>query len=236
MSNLSYYNAQEKYWVSPRLVLVYYDDLLKQYREDLLKPKFKKVREARSVALQLLGHYADNGKHYYMQVPKDTNESPDIVSMYLDEPTGNEKGIQLRLQDVEVVDFEEHASENLSTFLIQKKLNPYFSKQAYDDKTTILCHIKKPQTYVNHKDLHNSIKTINPRPQVLIMGEIASENYRLTLIWPYIGSVTYNPKIEATNYPKPDSLKLSLGINNKVVFGDAKLPLPTINEVFELQL
>lgn len=233
MSDLSYYNAQEKHWVSPRLVLLFYDDLVKKYRDQILESKYKKAHEAKSVALSVLAHHKNNKNKYLMQVPKEVNESPDIVTMFLDKPKENERGIQLRLHDIEVIEYKTEETQELSDFLIEKKLDPTKSKKAYDDKTTILCHVRKA-TVIYFEKIHTDIKKLSPKAHVEILTKIGSGEYNLTQVWPSKGSQNFNVLEEAKNYPKPDSLLLGLGVDNDIIVKHTDLPLPSIEEVFEL--
>ena len=111
------------------------------------------------------------------------------------------------------------------------------TRRAYDEKTIIICHITKNNVLVSNFDLQNQLKRINPRPVVYLLGPIPQKNkhYRLVRIWPELDKpIEIDILAEGNNYPKPDSLKLTLGTNKKVVFSKSSLPLPTPYEVFEL--
>lgn len=234
--SLDYYNAQEKHWVSPRLILVYYDKLLKILGDNMFKSDdFKKVFEAKAAAIALLGVHKGSGNHFMMQVPKDINESPDIVTMNLKEYS--DKPVQMEIQDVEIIEYGENSQEDIATFLIKEKLDPMQSKKAYDDKTIIICHITKSKVLVSHPGLHEKIKKVNPKATVYLLGQVShpSRRYRLVRVWPHLDSLIYIDVVnDGNSYPKPDSLKLSLGTNKKIVTGKSNIPLPTPYEVFEL--
>lgn len=232
--SLDYYNAQEKHWVSPRLVLLYYDDLLKKYGLSAIinERRFDKAIEARTVAINLLGMQKRDPKNYIMQVPKEINESPDIVTAFRKEY--KDRPVQLELQDVEVVEYTTDETRDLSTFLIEEKLSPLLSRKAYDEKTTILCHIKKPGRF-NPNTIHGDIKKVSPKSLVLLLGKISEGNYETTQVWPVVGNIQYNVIEEVKKYPKPDSLKLTLGTNKKIINTQTGLPLPSLEEVFEIK-
>jgi len=234
--SLDYYNAQEKPWVSPRLVLIYYDHILKIFGNNIFKfSDFRKVIEAKVVAITLLGVLKGNGGHHLMQVPTDVNESPDIVTMMLKEYS--DKAVQMEMQDVEVIEYGDHTREDIATFLLKEKLDPKLSKKAYDDQTIIICHIIKKGVVVSHPDLHEKIKIVNPKAKVYLLGQVPypTKRYRLVRVWPQLDSLIYIDVVDdGNNYPKPDSLKLSLGTNKKIVIGKSNIPLPTPYEVFEL--
>lgn len=234
--SLDYYNAQEKCWVSPTLVLIYYDKLLKKHGENIFTSRnFKKVIEAKVVAIALLGISKYTKTHFMMQVPNAVNESPDIVTMHLVE--SDNKPVHMNIQDVEVVEYSERETVDLGTFLINTKLSPVKAKKSYDDKTIVLCNITKNNLYVNHQKLYEELQTINPKPAVYLLGPIhrTKKTYILTRIWPALDkSIEIDVVNEGNSYPKPDSCKFSLGANKKVVFGKSSLPLPTEMEVFEL--
>lgn len=74
--SLDYYNAREKRWVSPRLIFLYYDELLKKYGSKKFNSAiFDKAREARVGAISLLGIHKKSEKKYLLQVPKAINSS-----------------------------------------------------------------------------------------------------------------------------------------------------------------
>jgi len=233
--SLDYYNAKEKHWVSPRLILVYYEDLLKIYGDNFYKDEFKKVLEAKTVAIALLGVHKGSGIQFFMQIPKSINSSPDIITMNLKEYP--DKPVQMETQDIEVVEYGENSDEDLATFLIKEKLSPVQSKKAYDEKTIIMCRITKNIVGVDNQALHNEIKKINPKPIVYLTGPIFGRKgfYRLVRVWPILDSyVEIDVRKEAINYPYPDSCLFGLGMGKKINFGKTKLPLPTPYEVFEL--
>lgn len=236
--SLDYYNAQKKHWVSPRLVLVYYDQFLKLFGDKIFKSvDFKKVLEAKVAAIVLLGIHKLTANHFMMQVPVAVNESPDIITMNLREYP--DKPVQMGTQDVEVVEYSEKSQEDIATFLERTKLSPSLSKKAYDDKTIIICHITKNNVLVSHPNLHNKIKQIKPvsKATVYLLGPIPHKDkyYRLVRVWPELDSLVEIDIVnDGNNYPKPHSCKFSLGMNKKIIFGKSGLPLPTPYEVFEL--
>lgn len=232
---LDYYDAKGKTWVSPRLVLHYYNRLLKERGNALFNDrKFYKVLEAKPVAIALLGIHKSTGITYMMQVPAAVNDSPDIVTMtlkeYLDKP------VQMEIQDVEVVEYGEDAKEDLATFLINTKLSPTISGQAYDSKTIVMCHITRKYLLINPKTLHYEIKKQNPKAAVCLISQmpLSGHIYSFTRIWPELDSgIDFDVIEECNNYPIPDACKFSLGMNKKIVIGKSTLPLPTSEEVFE---
>lgn len=234
--SLDYYDVRGKHWVSPRLILVYYDQLLKIFGEDLFNHReFKKVIEAKIVAIVLLGIHKATKTHFMMQVPVEVNRSPDIVTMNLREYS--DKPVQMEIQDVEVVDYGENSNEDIATFLINKKLSVTKAKKAYDNKTIIICNVSKAQIAISAIDLHQKIKALNPEPHVCIIGAIPNlkSYYRLVRIWPEIDSkVEFNIIEEGNNYPVPDACKFSLGTNKQIMYSKNGEPLPTPYEVFEL--
>lgn len=234
---LDYYDVKEKCWLSPRLVLVYYDEILKKHGDKLFTSRdFKKVLEAKAVAIALLGIHKYTKGHFMMQVPKDVNSSPDIVTMNLKE--SEDKPVHMQLQDVEVVEYSKHSEEDIGSFLINTKLSPTIAKKAYDDKTIILCNITKNKVPVDHGNLFNEISTISPKPAVYLLGPILDKNkhYRLARVWPGLdGPIEIDIVGEGNKYPKPDSCKFSLGSSKKIIFDKSSIPLPTTSEVFELR-
>lgn len=233
--SLDYYNSQEKEWVSPRLVLYYYNLLLKKHKSKFHNRIFDKAREARVSAISLLGFHKKTGVHYFLQVPKKINESPDIVTMNRKEYS--DKPVQQEIQDVEITEYGENSREDLPTFLIRKKISPKESGHAYDEKTSIICYLTKKITKVNQAHLYEKIKENNPRAHIYLLGGVPNKNnwYRLTQIWPSLGgSVEFDVLEEAIKYPKPDSLSLSIGTNKIIIDKPSGKSLPSPYNVFEI--
>lgn len=233
---LADYNAREKHWVSPRLVFVYLNDLAKSHGESFVRTN-KKLFEARTVAIVLLGIHKLTGLHFFLQVPKDIDHQADVVTMHLTEH--DDKPVQAQIQDVQVVEYGENSIESLGDFVLSKKMNPRTSGKAYDDKTIIICHITKKNLVVDHYRLHKQIEVFAPRPELYLLGGIPGRKvgeHRLRRIWPQLDqAVEFNIFDEAINYPKPDSLKLSLGASKKITLNGNGGPLPDKYEVFELE-
>ena len=231
--SLDYYNAQQKEWVSPKLVLIYHDKLLSKYGNLVYtNGLFKKVIEAKAVAISLIGINKVTKEHFMMQVPKDINSSPDIVTMNLREYA--DKPVQMEIQDIEVVEYREISSETILDFLVKTKL----SSGKYDEKSIILCYITKKNTLIDHQKLHEGILAINPKAMVCLLGEIPSSNkcFRYVRVYPKPDSyVEFNIK-DAEKYPSPDACSFTLGSNKKVVYGKGNKPLPNETSVFELDI
>lgn len=220
-------------WHSPSYVLWSLDQLILKYGEIVgTKREFQKAREARAVALLLLGINKTQGLHYMMQISDDN--SPDIRSIRLverpNQPTVGE------IQDVEVVTFGNYSDGEVADFIINKKLN---SKKAYDDKTIILCEVIKRTNLQPYVTMYEKMKSINPLPTIFVLGKISPEQdryvYQICQIWP---SIDYLEDIDVLQqvktYPAPHNLMLNHGPAQIITYTKSGKAKPTPYEVFGL--
>jgi len=100
-------------WFLPINVLYHYARLEQATSVEKRKSRnFKKATEARHVAIMLMGIMKWQNREYWMQVVRDDEGSPDIRTGALLVIPGLPK--ELKVQEVEVKEYEEHSPENLS--------------------------------------------------------------------------------------------------------------------------
>lgn len=228
------YDVKQHPWYSPPKILLSYVELIKKYGDDRVKSdtKFKKAKEALSVAILLLGMRKLFGEHYLMQVSDD--ESPDVRSMILKEQPG--RPVHGYFQEVEVVHFEKHSkAENIIEFLKQTKLS---KKKSYDELTIILCHLDKDMHIPSFKAIHDELATMNPKPQIYLLGRISpdEQEYLVTQVWhDYFDPVRVNAIELANAYPRrPSSLRLTRSSSDKITYEQVIGQKSTVEEVFHL--
>jgi hypothetical protein len=137
-------SMEDPIWFSPVNVIHHADELdrvLPVQQKDT--KEFRKVIEARAVAVMLTGLIAQSGKDYWMQIVGDEEQSPDVRTIcYSDQPS--EKFDNAEYQDVEVVEYEEHSMGiPLPEFLAKTK---FADHKGYDEDTHILCHVDRGTT------------------------------------------------------------------------------------------
>ena len=224
-------DIKKYHWLSPVFVIQSAVKMYQLYSEEVVttKNEFKKVQEAVAAAFALLGMYQDQRVHYFMQCSRD--RSPDILTLTLAEiPVA--PYVEGRYQTVEVVTYEAHSDESIFEFLVKTKLSP---KKAYDDKTIILCHVSKAMQIPDERDLHNMLKTVSPKPQIVILGKLknAETKYTLMQVWPFAARIEYDAATLAKSYPQPPHMKLLRTMDKKVKFTHTnEVKAPTIYEVF----
>jgi hypothetical protein len=219
-------------WHSPRYVLEAYDSLIQTFNDQALGSKdFEKAREARLVAISLLGIHELTKRHYLMQVSREN--SPDIVTMFRAELKG--MPVHGFFQEVEVVSFDKNSPEtDVVEFLKRTKLSPKYS---YDNKTIILCEVKRDMRLPPYETIHTRLKELNPLPTVIIIGKISPEKliYKICQIWPTLDLLTDIDVFELANkYPSPHNLQLTKGSDHQIKYGKRVAGKPGYFEVFGL--
>ncbi len=99
----------------------------------------KKVGEMMAVAIAMAGLQEVHQKPYFIQGVEDSEQSPDVRTVWSDKSKGDVApwGYQ---QDVEVVTYTEHsANQSLAEFVAKTKLAP---DAGYDELTTILVDVQ----------------------------------------------------------------------------------------------
>jgi hypothetical protein len=168
-------------WFSPINVLYHYARLEQATPVQKRKSRnFKKATEARHVAIMLMGIMKWQDREYWMQIVKDSEGSPDIRTGTLLVTPGSPK--ELKVQEVEVKEFEEHSSESLSGFLKKILLAPDFS---YPSTTTILVKVSKTIKF-SPKKIFSELKEIQYKNPVIILGKMHPKRhiYKISQVFP----------------------------------------------------
>jgi hypothetical protein len=106
----------------------------------ILKPSvigYKKIQEAYISAISLIGMVEALKIDFWLQIVDDSEGSPDIKTICFS-PKGASN--EFTIQDVEIVIFGNHSSDNIVQFLLDTKLS---KRKGYDDLTNILCFVDK---------------------------------------------------------------------------------------------
>lgn len=167
-------------WFSPRKILLRYSQLEQDIGKGLkTDSKYKVIREARSVAIMLLGIEKTQNRNYWLKLVNPKEGAPDIQTSTIMTETDN----RLAYQDVEVVTLESHSSEDVDDFLKRTKLS---AKKAYQEGTIILCHIDNNITTKPWKEISENLSKLNTKYQIYLLGRIDSKKieYQLARISP----------------------------------------------------
>lgn len=221
-------------WHSPAYVLFCFDKILEIFKEKIsIHRDFKKAREARAAAILLLGINKLQKIHYMMQIVED--ESPDILSIRLVE--SKNRPIIGEIQGIEILSYGSYSQGEVTDFIINKKLSPSVSKKAYDDKTIILCEVKKKVKLLPYLKMYKKLKKINPISTVFIFGKVSPVKhiYQICQIWP---KVDYLVDVDLVNlvkkYPQPHNLMITRSSEKKINYISSEAQKPTPFEVFGL--
>lgn len=224
-------DIKKYHWLSPVFVLVCVDKMYELYSEETVvtKNEFKRVQEAFYGALMLLGLYGNQKKHYFMQSSRE--QTPDILTLTMVEKT-EIPYIEGQYQTVEIVTYEDHSTKDLLSFLRDTKLSP---RKAYDNKTIILCYVNKNTNIPPETIIHEQLKSLKPKPQIVILGRMGGTKtwYRMLQVWPFAAKYEYDAAVIAKSYPPPPHMKLGRSLDKKIKFVHTEeVKAPTIYEVF----
>ncbi len=105
-------------------------------KQALKADAFKPVREAWAAAVFLLGYSQITKNQYWLRENPKKNEAPDVFAIGFHEPKPDEKGVTREVIEIEVCEYDEHATDNIADH-IKKKLKG----MAYNSSTFLLCYI-----------------------------------------------------------------------------------------------
>lgn len=180
-SNLSLTN---KIWFSPVNVIYHFMKLESEGKIAHGKKHYRKCCEAFIVAISLVGVIKMLKREFWMQVVDDKEQSPDTRTGCYNKKTRDN---DFAIQDVEVVTYESNSPESLFDFLLRTKLS---NKKAYDERTTILCHINRVTQMPSVQELNQQLlaKNLNIKSPVIIVGKVDSEKeiYHMAQIYPTV--------------------------------------------------
>lgn len=180
-SNLSLTN---KIWFSPVNFIYHFKKLEGEGKIAPNKKFYRKACEAFVVAISLIGIIKIFGKEFWMQIIDDKEGSPDIRTGCYDKKIRDN---DFATEDIEVVTYDDNSSDNLVDFLLRTKLS---GDKAYDELTTILCHIHRITQIPTLQELNWQLLAKNPKIKspVIILGKTdpLKEIYRMAQIYPTV--------------------------------------------------
>lgn len=175
---------KNKIWFSPLNVIYHFKKLESEGKITSGNKIYKKAREAFVTAIALIGMIKITGKEFWMQIIDDKEGSPDIRTGCYDKKI---KDNDFATQDIEIVTYDQNSPEDIVDFLMRTKLS---REKAYDNLTTILCHINKITYLPPLSELNRKLLDRNPeiKSPVLILGKIdpSKEIYRVAQIYPTV--------------------------------------------------
>lgn len=218
MSDIDY-NPQQDPWYSPNQIVDYFELLRKQYGNESVQKDyiFKKAREMFSASVALFGAYElDSVNQYYLQLNRQS-ASPDIMAATT---TKLEDGsILLMMNQIEIVDMEEHAGTNdVVNFLLKTKLS---TRKRYGEKMMIVCFVNRI-VHVNHREIYGRLKKIAPKSTIYLCGKPVNASmgtFVIISLYPDLTKpVVYNINETTKRYSLKPRITFSLGK------GDAMIP------------
>lgn len=204
-------------WFSPINVLHHFAKLDISSFPQFKKTKiFRKAYEANIVAIMLIGIIKTQNREYWMQITKDEEETPDIRTFRYVEKNGIRNWQDI--QEVEVVQYENHSNEKLTDFLKNKKLPPH---KYYPETTTILCLADKITILPSWKEQFEDLVSVDAKTPVIILARTHPTKtiYTMCQIHPEIDLLTeFDITEEAYNKKYLGVLKLHFDPKGEPVF------------------
>ena len=193
-------------WFSPRKILLRHAQEEEKLGDKINEGKYKILREARAVAIMLLGIEKRQGREYWLQLVDPKEHSPDIRTATHMPETDR----WLAYQDVEVVTLESHSPEDVDDFLKRTKLS---AKKSYDRQTIILCHVDKDIRTKQWKDISASLAGVEKKNDVYLLGRTDPQalKYQLARIHPQLDHIVKFDAMEEARKHARDTMRFERG-------------------------
>jgi hypothetical protein len=210
------YDYQKYPWYSPHLVIKSMSKLANAVGADVeTKREYQRAREMFDCSIALLGVHKMNPENTYHMQPNQQSTSPDVMAIKLTE-VPNEP-VLLEVGQIEHVSMNEFSStDDIVEFLKTTKFSP---TKSYDEKTFILCVVKK-RLQLNRLVVTDGLRKLHPRSTVYVLGKI-KDDAKWVIFSPYPEStepVFFDPGEVMKTYVLPEYVNLKLGIRQKVSF------------------
>jgi len=152
----------------------------------------KKIDEMMTVAIALAALQESHGKPYWIQGVPDSEQSPDVRTMFCDDPVVDAAPLCYQ-QDVEVVTYTTHSqTRTLPEFVAGTKLA---NTAGYDAQTIVLVNVQASVRLGSESEWTKVLGTTGKKNQVLVLGLINKvvPLYRLASVHPPEVAIDYNP-------------------------------------------
>jgi hypothetical protein len=180
---------EDKIWFSPLNIVVHFETDFQGIRVP------KKAGEMMAVAITMAIAQELHKKQYWIQGILDSEQSPDVRTMYAEERKDGKApwGCQ---QDIEIVKYTKYsAGMNLAEFVAKTKLGPNY---AYDDQTIILVDVQSGARLPSANEWSAALSATGKHNQVLVLGRINLRypHYRLAIVHPIPeAAIDYDPYV-----------------------------------------
>jgi hypothetical protein len=219
----------DKTWYPPINVAAHFETDIANVRPP------KKAQEMMAVAIAMAGMQELHQRQYWIQGVLDSEQSPDVRTMYCDPPEGD-NAPQCYQQDVEVVTYTSHSSGTpLDLFVADTKLS---KESAYDELTTILVNIETGVHIPSPAEWSSLLTSTGKRNPVLVLGRISKNNiHRLAFVHPvFEGGIDYHAPTLLKKHGSPKVVTWSFGTKAKEVVGNDEKHCPFENFGVECKL
>jgi hypothetical protein len=185
-------------WFSPTKIIVRYVEEEQKLGVKIKEAQYKVYREARAVALMLLGMEKMQNRKYWLQLVDPAERTPDIRTATHMVETDR----RLVYQDVEVVTLESHSKEDVDDFLKRTKLS---AKKAYQEDTIILCHIDKDTATKKWSEISAALVGAGKKYDIYLLArsDPKGAKYQFARIYPKFDQIVIFDAVEEANKRQP---------------------------------
>lgn len=164
----------EKYWFSPCYVI---KEWARQKKAG--NKKIKKYEEAWVCAVALICSQKDTQNEWWIQVPQQTNSTPDVVGMTII-PNSDGIGQDLAFNDFEIFEISEFDNEESIEASIERKI---YNK---DYANIILIGFVRRNVVFDYVRVSEYIQSLKPKAMgiLLLVSETANTNFGIIGIYP----------------------------------------------------
>lgn len=195
-------------WFSPHKLIRDYLYLSEEERKAYSADEQKIMKEAFHGSIMLLGVMKAQRREYWIQLVDPSEQTPDLRTMRLRSRPNQSDWMDV--QDLEVVEYEDHSTETIDEFLKRTKLSP---RKRYPAGTSILCFLNKTMSMPNWSVVHKSLKDLKNSIDTYIVGSINETklDYFLAKINPLLEITQFNASEAAATLCTVHTRKVSRG-------------------------
>lgn len=166
-------------------------------------PRPKKIDEMMTTAIALAALQESHGRPYWIQGVPDVEQSPDVRTMFCDDPVADAAPLCYQ-QDVEIVTYTNHSlTQTLPEFVASTKLA---NTAGYDAQTVVLVNVQASVKLGSESEWSDILGATGKKNQVLVLGLVnkGTPLYRLASVHPPEAAIDYNPYelLKKTAYTK----------------------------------
>ncbi len=210
-------------WFSLRFAVHHLWFLRKKYGDIVVASnKYKKEREAWTVAVALLGITKISGELWWIQIP--TEDPPDILAMTVT-PNEKEGWNYINFRKVEVMEITMHSKGNVVDEILNKIKDKFYEKE-----TGLVVYLRQD---TNLKDMCINKLSVRLKKRVKNIADIwiigntspNTNDFIVFSIFPTVQVIRYNVNEEIRKIPLGDTIEMSRAKGTEMMLIKSTLPV-----------